>query len=251
MKRLNMKTLSTIVGSLLLLLVGVSSAVSSTSTKKARSANLPNVQFPHQLLELPEVIANQCIAYAKKRHHIADIEAKSHAYYPMVSKILKEENVPDELKTLLPIESTFNASTVSSSGAVGFWQFLDETAKELGLQIGGKNDERRNLVKSTRAAATYLKQNYEQLHHNWYFAVAAYNCGPGNVRKAIKKSGVVNPNLNDIYVYLPSQTRNYLVKYITINVILSNYTKYINNDIEWKSYPVSTVEKYGTLDTLK
>jgi membrane-bound lytic murein transglycosylase D len=137
---------------------------------------------------------------------------------------------------LLPIESFYNKNCVSSVGAVGYWQFMNQTALEYGLSIDSTNDERKDFNKSTKAAARYLKNSYTTLH-DWYLAVASYNCGVGNVKKAILKSGKLNPDFFEIKYFLPKETQNYVMKYIALNLIYKNYTLYTAQKIQW--FPIT------------
>lgn len=141
-------------------------------------------------------------------------------YFSVFEHYLNLYNMPEQLKYLPIIESKLNPHVTSKAGAVGLWQFMPETAKELGLSIGSYSDERRDPHKSTDAAVRHLKNMYETFG-NWELAIAAYNCGAGNVRKAIRLSG--SQKYNAIKSFLPSETRNYLPRFIAASYIAENF----------------------------
>ncbi|MFK7936704.1 MAG: lytic transglycosylase domain-containing protein [Saprospiraceae bacterium] len=109
-------------------------------------------------------------------------------YLPIVEYHLRKNNLPENLKYLPIVESNLQPKAASGVGAVGLWQFMEGTAKELGLKINSQVDERRDPVKSTEAALRYLS-NLHKKYQDWNLVFAAYNCGPGNVNKAIRKAG--------------------------------------------------------------
>ena len=129
--------------------------------------------------------------------------------------------MPTDLKYLSVIESGLKPSATSRSGAAGLWQFMKPTGKMLGLKINSTVDERRDIEKSTRAAADYLKQLYDRFD-DWTLAIAAYNCGPGNLRKAIRKSGG-KTTYWEIQQYLPRETREYVPKFIAMSYMMNYY----------------------------
>lgn len=175
----------------------------------------------------------------KKRDYIINIYKKGKSFFPKVVAVLKRYQLPQELKVLIALESAFKSNAVSSAGAVGYWQMMDDAAKEYGLQIlnedeaadpnNKKKDDRTNFTKSTIAAAKYLKDRCRELNNDLLLMVASYNCGAGNVRKAIKKSGKSDAGFWDIKKYLPSETRAYVMNFIAMNVVFENYDKFINN----------------------
>lgn len=148
---------------------------------------------------------------------------KSQYIFPIYEEILSEYNMPLEIKYLSIIESGLNPYARSHSGAVGAWQFMPATGKEYDLTINSSVDERRSLEKSTRAACSYLKRMYA-VYGDWLVALASYNCGPGNVRKAIRLSG--STNFWGIYPYLPRETQNYVPKFIAMAYIMNYHSEY-------------------------
>ena len=129
-------------------------------------------------------------------------------YMPIFEEIFNEHDVPEELKAMAVIESAMNPTAVSRAGAKGMWQFMYSTAKIYGLHIDSFVDERLDPVKSAHAAAEYLKDSY-RIFGDWNLAIASYNCGAGNVNRAIRRSGGKR-NFWDIYPYLPRETRGYV-----------------------------------------
>lgn len=133
-------------------------------------------------------------------------------YFPIMEEIFDRNGLPVELVYLTVVESALNPFAVSPVGASGLWQFMLPTGRSMGLTVNSLVDERLDVYKSTEAAARYLKQLYS-LFDNWLLAIAAYNCGPGNVSKAIRRSGG-QTTFWGVYPYLPRETRNYIPLFI-------------------------------------
>lgn len=133
-------------------------------------------------------------------------------YFPIFEEILDKHNMPLELKYLPVIESALNPVAFSKAGACGLWQFMYATGRMYKLEINSYIDERRDPVKSSEAAVLYLKDLYN-IYGNWMLVIAAYNCGPGNVNKAIRRSGGYK-NYWDVYYHLPKETRGYIPAFI-------------------------------------
>jgi soluble lytic murein transglycosylase-like protein len=216
-----------------------------------------NVVFPDVLTGNEE----EALLYIEKfsvnrRAYIIRTYNRSKKYFPKVTNILNKYDLPHELKVLLALESAFNANAVSKAGAVGYWQIMDDVAREYGLKYVPKQyaaekkkqlkkgaakkivkksaparDDRKNFNKSTYAAARYLKDRSRNLNNNLLLMVASYNCGVGNVWEAMKKTGKVEPDFWDIKNYLPAETRAYVMNFITLNVIFHNYEKFMNNSM--------------------
>jgi len=157
----------------------------------------------------------------EKRDQVETMLGLSEYYFPMFEQILEEAGVPQELKYLAIIESALNPRAHSRAGAVGLWQFMYSTGKLYGLQIDSYVDERQDPVKATYAAAQFLKE-LNTIFGDWILALAAYNCGPGNVRKAIRRSGGKR-NYWDIYNYLPRETRGYVPAYIAAMYVMEHH----------------------------
>ena len=158
--------------------------------------------------------------YLKQEQALPTFLGLGRVYFPIFEQILDKYGLPLELKYLPVIESAFNIRARSRAGAVGLWQIMYGTGKLYGLEINSLVDERMDPYKATDAAARILKDLYDK-YHDWYLALAAYNAGPGNVNKAIRRSGG-KTNFWQIYPYLPRETRGYVPGFIAI-VYLMNY----------------------------
>lgn len=152
-------------------------------------------------------------------------------YFPIIEAELDRRQLPLELKYLAVIESALNTHAVSPQGATGLWQIMYPTAKGLGLRIDTYVDERRDPYRATEAALDYLQQLYG-IYGDWLLVIAAYNCGPGNVNKAIRKAGGKR-DVWSIFSYLPRETRGYVPAFIS-----ATYTFHYHREHEftpWRS----------------
>lgn len=193
-----------------------------------------NIVYPVNMIGLPKEAIAYSIEFAKRKNYINGIYRLGKKHFPKINKTFAKYNVPTELNVLIALESYFNKNVISKAGAVGYWQFMDATAVEYGLNIDSTKDERKDFTKSTKAAARYLKNQYNVLH-DWYLTAASYNCGIGNVKKAIAKSGLKNPNFFDIKSFLPKETQNYVMNYIALNIMLKNYNLLATNKLQWET----------------
>lgn len=157
----------------------------------------------------------------RKREQVSYMLALGDYYFPMFEQVLDKYGLPLELKYLPVIESALNPVAVSRAGATGLWQFMLRTGKGYGLEVNSLVDERRDPYKSTEAAALYLKDLYA-IYGDWNLVIAAYNCGPGNVNKAIARSGGKS-DYWEIYSRLPRETRGYVPAFIAANYIMNHY----------------------------
>ncbi|MDR1937622.1 MAG: LysM peptidoglycan-binding domain-containing protein [Tannerellaceae bacterium] len=142
-------------------------------------------------------------------------------YFPVIEQILEEYRLPLELKYLVVVESALNPVAVSRVGACGLWQFMLPTGKNYGLEINSLVDDRRDPVKATRAACRYFMDMYA-IYGDWHLVIASYNCGPGNVNKAIRRSGG-KTDFWQIYPYLPKETRSYVPLFIAASYVMNYY----------------------------
>lgn len=147
---------------------------------------------------------------------LSKLKEWSRPFFNMMDAVFVQNNLPCELKYLAVIESRLIPTSVSWAGAVGPWQFMPATAVRMGLKVNRRVDERMNYIKSTQAAARYLNELYNQFG-DWLLVIAAYNGGPGNVLKAIRRSG--SRNFWDIQYYLPTESRNHVKKFISTHYI--------------------------------
>ena len=148
-------------------------------------------------------------------------------YNPIFEQSLEEQGLPLELKYLPMIESSLDPNAVSKHGAAGLWQFMLSTAKGLGMEVNSVIDERRDPYLSSEMAATYLKGLYDS-YGDWSLAIAAYNCGPGTLNKAIRRAGG-EPKDHDfwsVYNYLPEETRGYVPAFIAVNYVMNYYPEH-------------------------
>lgn len=185
---------------------------------------IPDIVYRDRVANLPNIIPatyNQIVRrfielyIYQRRQQVSNMLAVGEYYFPIFEQALEENGLPLELKYLPVIESGLNPNAMSRAGAAGLWQFIYSTGKVYGLQINSLTDERRDPVKSTQAAMLFLKALYD-MFGDWNLAIAAYNCGPGNVRKAIARSGG-SRDFWKIYYHLPRETRSYVPLFIAAN----------------------------------
>ncbi len=243
-------------------------AISHVSSEVTRRVVVKeaNVVYP----EILEEHAKHSLDYVAKfsvtrRAYLQRTYLRSKKYFPKAHLILKKYHVPTEFAVLLALESAFNGNAVSGAGAVGYWQIMDDVAKEYGLKIASNTkkvapvakpkagttksaakkpapvDERKNFSKSTYTAARYLKDRMRNLDNDWLLIAASYNWGVGNVWNAMQRSGKKNPTFWDIKNQVPSETRAYVMNFIALNVIFKNYEKFRTNTLCFK--PVTREEK--------
>ena len=202
-------------------LVTPTSPVISDSLYIDRLARIPS------LIELPynDAVKKYIEQYTTKlRKKVSFMLAASNFYMPFIEEALDLYDLPQELKYLPIIESALNPTAVSRRGAAGLWQFMLKTGKIYGLENNSLVDDRRDPIKSTWAAVRYLKDLYD-IYNDWTLAIAAYNCGPGNVNKAIYRSGG-KTNFWDIYYYLPRETRGYVPAFIAATYIMTYHAEH-------------------------
>ena len=179
-------------------------------------------------IEMPYngVVRSYINMYTQRRRQLVEEMLGLSLYYmPFFEQALEKEGVPLELKYLPVIESALNPDAVSRVGATGLWQFMLTTAKGLGLEVNSIIDERRDPIRSSEMAAKYLKQLYN-IYGDWSLAIASYNCGPGNVNKALRRAGGTadkKKDFWDIYFYLPQETRGYVPAFIAANYVMTYY----------------------------
>lgn len=193
----------------------------SDSTYIDRLSRMPTV------MEMPynEIVRKFIDMYAGRlRNHVAFMLSACNFYMPIFEEALDAYDLPLELKYLPIIESALNPSAVSRAGACGLWQFMLGTGKMYGLESNSLVDERRDPIKATWAAARYLKDMYD-IYKDWNLVIAAYNCGPGTINKAIRRSGG-KTDYWEIYNFLPKETRGYVPAFIAANYVMTYYCKH-------------------------
>ena len=258
LQKVSMKPITHLFVTVLLMNMGASAQKLPDSTKKVLLASLDKKDRKHIItkninVEYPEILKGneeQSLAYIekftnKRRNYLVRMYTKGKKLLPQVSAILKKYDLPEEFRMLLILESAYNANAVSKAGAVGYWQIMDEVAKEYGMKYvaqlskaeknkllkakmkkGSKKtslaklrDDRKNFKIATHTAARYLRDRRRNLDDNWLLMVASYNCGIGNVWNTMKKTGLENPTFWDVKKYLPSETQAYVMNFIALNVI--------------------------------
>lgn len=183
-----------------------------------RLKRLPNVMS----MTYNSIVRKYIDQYTNRlRHSVSYMLGASNFYIPIFEDALLLHQIPLELKYLPVIESAFNPRARSRAGAGGLWQFMPATGKRYGLLINSLVDERCDPIKSSDAAARYLKDLYD-IFGDWTLVIAAYNCGPGNINKAIHRAGGERDYWK-IYPYLPAETRGYVPAFIAANYVMNYY----------------------------
>lgn len=186
-----------------------------------RLKNIPSIVN----LTYNNIVRNYIHVYTiRKRDNLEVMLGLKEYYFPMFEEILDLYGLPLELKYLAVIESALYPGAVSRVGATGLWQFMLGTGRLYKLQVNSFVDERRDPLASTHAAAKFLKDLYS-IYNDWVLVIAAYNCGPGNVNKAIRRSGG-KTSYWDIYPYLPRETRGYVPAYIGATYAMNYYKEH-------------------------
>lgn len=215
----------------------LSTTTSYTPISTVRSVHID--EYSSKVASIPSSIPLQYNAkvrslinvYTEQRRNVSErILAYSEVYFPIFENILAQYGIPTELKYLAICESALNTHAVSRSGAVGLWQLMGPTAKDLHLTINDQIDERRDPYKATHAAARYLKKLYNK-YGDWQLAMAAYNCGPGAMDNVIKRSG----GIYDFWLlhdYLPQETRSYVPSYIGATYLMNYYFDHYLRPVE-------------------
>lgn len=196
----------------------------------AENVYFPDSVYIDRLQRLPRVIpmpynpiVRDCIDLYADRHRdlVRYMLGMADFYFPIIEQVLDKHNLPIELKYLAVVESALNPVALSRVGACGLWQFMLPTGKSYGLEINSLVDERRDPLKATEAACKYFEDMYA-IYGDWNLVLASYNCGPGNVNKAIRRSGG-KTDFWDIFPFLPKETRSYVPLFIAANYIM-NYS---------------------------
>ncbi len=217
------------------------------------SINQADSVYAKMLSEMPSVLTfsyNSKIKEAiqlylgKRSKLISSMLSLAEVYFPEMELILDKHNMPYELKYLSIVESALNPVAGSRVGAKGLWQFMAPTAKIQGLEVNSLVDERYDLASSTEAACRYLSTLYN-LYDDWFLAIAAYNCGPGNVNRAIRRAGGKSREFWDIYPYLPRETQNYIPLFVGVY-----FAMYYHQEFGIEARPMSMIKviDYFSLD---
>lgn len=201
-------------------------------TPSHKAADLHDTIFINRLRSIPSVVpltynekvrANIIYYIDRIGDRVGVMLGLSKYYFPIFDEILDKYGVPCELKYLVVIESALNPNAVSRAGATGLWQFMYATGRMYDLRVNSIVDDRRDPIKATEAAAKYLR-DLHKIYNDWTLAIAAYNCGPGNINKAMRRSG--KDTFWEIYDFLPRETRGYVPAYIAAAYVMNFYKEH-------------------------
>ena len=189
-------------------------------------------------LSYNKIVRNYIHVYTKKRRKsVETMIGVADYYFPKIEEIFEGYGLPTELKYMAVIESALNPRAVSRVGATGMWQFMYGTARMYDLTVNSFVDERRDPIKAAHAAALFMKDLYA-MFNDWTLVIAAYNCGPGNVNKAIRRSGGKR-DFWEIYYRLPRETRGYVPAYIAATYAFNYYEEH-NLNPRYPEIPIAT-----------
>jgi len=218
----------------------IDSNANQTIPEFSDSVYIERLQRIPSVVELSynKIVRNYIHVYTKKRREgVGRMVGLSDYYFPKIEEIFEGYGIPTELKYMAVIESALNPRAVSRVGATGMWQFMYGTARMYDLTINSYVDERRDPIKSAHAAALFMKDLYA-MFNDWTLVIAAYNCGPGNVNKAIRRTGGKR-DFWQIYYHLPRETRGYVPAYIAATYTF-NYYKEHNLSPIYPEIPIAT-----------
>jgi membrane-bound lytic murein transglycosylase D len=195
--------------------------------------NIPDSVFINRIAKIPttvklsfnNIVRNNINYYlTRRKDKLEEMLGLANFYFPVFDDIFDYYKVPNEMKYMSVIESALNPKAYSRTKAVGLWQFMYGTGKLYGLEVNSWVDERRDLIKSTHAACRFVNDLYK-IYGDWILVIAAYNCGPGNVNKAIRRAGG-RRNYWDIYYFLPKETRGHVPAFIAATYLMNYYKKH-------------------------
>lgn len=209
----------------------------------------PNrVRYPKILREHREESKDYIVNYLRReREYIKLMFRRGKNYMPAAREIFDRYGVPHEFQVLPALESNFKGNAVSPAGAVGYWQFMSQLAREYGLKVGGQHDERKNFTKSTIAASKFIRDRLKAYNNDPLLVVAAYNAGTGRVSYAIKKSGV--KDYWQLQQYLPAETRRFVLRFLALNVVEMNYDKFLANRMDFDEPATLQLAVYDSENT--
>jgi membrane-bound lytic murein transglycosylase D len=206
---------------------------------------IPESDFPLVLNSTVESFLEAMCSQGEYHRRILTGIERAGTYLPMIREELARNDLPEDLSYLPLIESAFSLKAYSRARAHGMWQFISSTGRHYGLEVGSLVDERRDPVLATKAAAAYLGDLYGEFG-DWYLALAAYNSGAGNVRRAIRRSGTTD--FWSLRRYLPRETRNYVPAFIASVIVAKQPEKYGFPPIQEKPWNFDTIEVPDALD---
>jgi len=204
-----------------LLLLSVTTGFAKAPTNAELAKRVENLNTVVDVRVTDDVTQEVMLLVEKRRTQSETLLGRTSLYFPLIENALRSKNLPDELKYIAVIESSLIPHVYSHKGAAGMWQFMKSTGEIFGLKIDKHIDERRDPVKSTEKALDYLKTLYD-LYGNWTLAIAAYNCGSGNVNKAIKRAGG-SLDYWKVRNFLPRETQKYIPRFIAASYLMTYY----------------------------
>jgi membrane-bound lytic murein transglycosylase D len=206
-------------------------------TTYAARLNKMDIKSPFSF-QYNESVRNMILFYSIRRPGLIRKALKTkELYFPLFEEMLDKYQLPMELKYLAVVESALNPKAKSRVGAMGLWQFMPGTGRLYGLHINSKIDDRMNIYKATEAACQHFADLYAR-YHDWNLVLAAYNAGPGNVNKAIRRSGT-STDYWEIRRYLPRETQSYVPAFVAVNYLMQYYEAHninLNNTSDNISY---------------
>ncbi|WP_437918286.1 lytic transglycosylase domain-containing protein [Sphingobacterium sp. LRF_L2] len=202
-----------------------------------KSIRFANKRVPLSNAQVESKFERYLATFSYRKQQSYDLHNKAAQHLPKIAAILKSYGIPEDFKYIPLIESDMNPRIVSHKGAGGYWQFMPSTARLYGLKVGGNFDERKDLVKSTHAAARYLKSLYAEFE-DWTLVAAAYNIGGGSLKAAIRRQGT-----KDYYrLRLNQETASYVYKLVSLKQVIENPNKH-----GYKRY-AKVDDKYQTIN---
>ena len=246
----------------IVVLFSVSTNVKAEVHNERYSSKMTKSELQQRLENIPSEVS---LKYTPEVHEIVDtyirtyrrgserILGRTNVFFPIFDhELANNSHIPDEVKHLAIIESSLEVQAISKTGAVGLWQFMKETAKLQGLSVNANVDERKDPYLSTKAAYKYLTRLHKEFG-DWTLALAAYNCGPGNVRKAIRRSQ--SRDFWKLEKFLPKETRRYIPKFIAASYLMKYYKAHqLEPDViapKFQRTAIARVYDYTTFNEIK
>ncbi|WP_240452888.1 MULTISPECIES: lytic transglycosylase domain-containing protein [Sphingobacterium] len=195
--------------------------MSNSNEDYVNSLTFANESIPTELTTVKQKLGKYLSKFSFKRQQSYQMHKKADKYLPQIASILKSYGIPEDFKYIPLVESGLDARVTSHKGAGGYWQFMPATARLYGLRVNGKVDERVDFLKSTHAAARYLKSLYEEFG-DWTLVAAAYNVGGGSLKASMRRQ----KEDNYFKLRLNSETASYVYKLVSVKAVIENPGKH-------------------------
>jgi len=216
------------------------------------SASLPDSVYIARLERIPttlplaynELVRREILRYTKIswRESVNNLVGREMYYCPLFEEVLESQGLPQEIKYLPIIESAVKNEAMSRAKALGMWQFMPTTGRTFGMYGNKIYDERREPTRSTASAGKFLKGMNDRWYDDYLLSLAGYNCGPGNVNKAIVRAGGGKKNFWDIYEYLPGETKSYVPRFIAVTYLMHFYPEHgVNVNRHYLPFATDTI----------